>query len=89
MAHKVFSAGAGQAVTTDGIYIKLAKLTAGSAQCDAIIYSNGTPMYYLAAPAHSSDFVPAVAGGNEFSIAIPGPITVDVVGTGAHLTLDY
>jgi len=91
MAHFVASAGTGQAVSPVDGFIKMAVLTAGpSAPATATIYGNGVPLYYLAAPAGAMGNISGITGGNENAFPyLTGPITVDVVGSGAKFTLDY
>jgi hypothetical protein len=87
---KVFNAGAGQAASTTDIYLRNVKLTAGSAAATAIVYGNGVALIKLAALTGTSDSYYATSGGASFSLEnIPGPVTVDVVGTGAFLRMSY
>ena len=90
MARFIFAAGVGQTVDANQIAIREARLTPGSTTATAIIYSNGVPVAYLAAPANGpSDIDAAYSGGNPFEgNPAAGPVTCDVVGTGAHLTID-
>ena len=90
MARFIFPAGIGQAVDGNEIKIREARLTPGSTNATAVIYANGVAVAYLAAPANGpSDVDAAYSGGNPFEgNPAAGPVTCDVVGTGAHLSID-
>lgn len=75
---------------TSQVSIRSILLTAGSGNATATIYSNGVAMIVLNCPANDSKEYISVSGGNQFSLeTFPGPVTIDVAGTGAFVRVSY
>jgi hypothetical protein len=93
MAVLVLGPGTGQSVSTSAIYPRRVYLVAGSANATASLKAGGgaVEFYPLAATAGSqSPNVFAVSMDTAFgSQSLPGPVTADVVGTGAKLVIEY
>ena len=89
MAIKVFGAGSGQSLSPGPILVKMAYLVGGSANATASIKGNGTEVLPLAALIGSMGIAPVGSSSVHQGANCEGPVTVDVVGTGAKLVVQY
>lgn len=88
MAIKLFAAGAAQSVDSTGpIRVICAHLAGGSANSTAKLYSNGVAVAALGCVIAGNDDISPQSAPGISSLILAAPVTVDVVGTGAQLTL--
>lgn len=90
-ASKEFNTGASQSVSTDELFIKSVTLTADSANdASLVLYCSTSQVKLKLAAAKGTSFQwKSNAGGHAFAAAtFPGPVVIDVVGTGAFARID-
>ena len=83
--------GTGQSISTSDLWIKSLMLSAnGSNDCSATIKCNGNTEIIICAAKGTTAEYPTGKGGNDFNTEhLPGPVTVDIVGTGAFFRISF
>lgn len=91
MASKKFDAGTSQSVTTDELFVKTVHLVAGPANdATCVIYSNTSTVEIKLAAAKGTTSSFRLTGSTSVASApVPGPVVIDVVGTGAWARIDF
>lgn len=89
MAYKIFAAGLAQAVSPDQMKIIQVTLIAGSANATASVKGNGVEAIPLAAVSGTMGSFMSIGELPFIGYDTIGPVTIDVVGSGAKVRIDF